>query len=74
MTIRRNAAATAFAAVALLIGAVGAHAKSAIADPFTRADSSFSTLYLGIYPAAIFDLTQASVDNLVALYSAAIGA
>ncbi|MDP3634283.1 proton-conducting transporter membrane subunit, partial [Phenylobacterium sp.] len=33
-----------------------------------------STLYLGIYPAAVFDLTQASVDNLVALYSAAIGA
>lgn len=33
-----------------------------------------STLYLGIYPAAVFDLTQASVDNLVALYSAATGA
>jgi NADH:ubiquinone oxidoreductase subunit 4 (subunit M) len=33
-----------------------------------------STLYLGIYPAAVFDLTQASVDNLVAVYRAAIGA
>jgi NADH-quinone oxidoreductase subunit M len=33
-----------------------------------------STLYLGVYPAAIFDLTQASVDHLVAVYRAAIGA
>nr|QQZ52009.1 NADH-quinone oxidoreductase subunit M [Phenylobacterium glaciei] len=33
-----------------------------------------STLYLGIYPAAVFDVTQSSVDNLVALYRAAIGA
>ncbi|WP_421931518.1 NADH-quinone oxidoreductase subunit M [Phenylobacterium sp.] len=33
-----------------------------------------STLYLGIYPAAVFDLTQSSVDNLVAVYRAAIGA
>jgi NADH-quinone oxidoreductase subunit M len=32
-----------------------------------------STLYLGVYPAAVFDLTQASVDNLVAVYRAAIG-
>ncbi len=31
------------------------------------------TLYLGVYPAAVFDLTQASVDNLVAVYRAAIG-
>ena len=31
------------------------------------------TLYLGIYPAAVFDLTQASVDNLAAVYRAAIG-
>ena len=31
------------------------------------------TLYLGIYPAAVFDYTQASVDNLVAVYRAAIG-
>jgi len=29
------------------------------------------TLYLGIYPAAVFDITQASVDNLVAVYRAA---
>jgi NADH-quinone oxidoreductase subunit M len=32
-----------------------------------------STLYLGVYPASVFDLTQASVDNLVAVYRAAIG-
>jgi NADH-quinone oxidoreductase subunit M len=32
-----------------------------------------STLYLGVYPAAVFDLSQASVDNLVAVYRAAIG-
>jgi len=31
------------------------------------------TLWLGIYPAAIFDITQASVDQLVATYQAAIG-
>ncbi len=31
------------------------------------------TLYLGVYPAAVFDLTQASVDNLAAVYRAAIG-
>jgi len=31
------------------------------------------TLYLGIYPAAVFDITQASVDNLVAIYRAATG-
>ena len=31
------------------------------------------TLYLGIYPAAVFDITQASVDNLVAVYRAATG-
>jgi NADH-quinone oxidoreductase subunit M len=31
------------------------------------------TLYLGIYPAAVFDITQASVDNLVAAYRAATG-
>ncbi|MBA4792585.1 NADH-quinone oxidoreductase subunit M [Phenylobacterium sp.] len=31
------------------------------------------TLYLGVYPAAVFDFTQASVDNLVAVYRAAIG-
>ncbi|WP_304170164.1 NADH-quinone oxidoreductase subunit M [Phenylobacterium aquaticum] len=33
-----------------------------------------STLYLGVHPGAIFDLTQASVDSLVATYRAAIGA
>jgi NADH-quinone oxidoreductase subunit M len=32
-----------------------------------------STLYLGVYPSSVFDLTQASVDNLVAVYRAAIG-
>ncbi|WP_374660308.1 NADH-quinone oxidoreductase subunit M [Phenylobacterium sp.] len=31
------------------------------------------TLYLGVYPAAVFDLTQASVDSLAAAYKAAIG-
>jgi NADH-quinone oxidoreductase subunit M len=31
------------------------------------------TLVLGIYPAFIFDVTQTSVDNLVAVYRAAIG-
>ena len=31
------------------------------------------TLYLDIYPAAVFDITQASVDNLVAVYRAAAG-
>ena len=31
------------------------------------------TLYLGIYPATVFDITQASVDNLVAVYRAATG-
>ena len=65
MTIRRNAAATAFAAVALLIGAVGAHAKSAIADPFTRADSSFSPVPLNqpADPQAIGRLTNGDVCN-----------
>ena len=33
-----------------------------------------STLYLGIQPGAVFNLTQTSVDNLVAVYRAAIGA
>ena len=33
-----------------------------------------STLYLGVQPGAVFDLTQASVDGLVAAYRAAIGA
>jgi len=33
-----------------------------------------STLYLGVHPGVVFDLTQASVDNLVAAYRAAIGA
>ena len=32
-----------------------------------------STLALGFYPAAIFDVTQTSVDQLVATYRAAIG-
>jgi len=32
-----------------------------------------ATLYLGVYPASVFDLTQTSVDNLVAVYRAAIG-
>ena len=32
-----------------------------------------ATLYLGVYPAAVLDLTQASVDNLAAVYRAAIG-
>ncbi|WP_442957650.1 NADH-quinone oxidoreductase subunit M [Phenylobacterium sp.] len=32
-----------------------------------------STLYLGVYPAAVLDLTQASADNLAAIYRAAIG-
>jgi NADH-quinone oxidoreductase subunit M len=32
-----------------------------------------ATLYLGVYPAAVFDVTQASVDSLVATYRAAIG-
>jgi len=31
------------------------------------------TLWLGVYPAAVFDLTQASVDQLVAAYQSAIG-
>jgi len=31
------------------------------------------TLYLGVYPAAVFDLTQASVDSLAVAYKAAIG-
>jgi NADH-quinone oxidoreductase subunit M len=33
-----------------------------------------STLYLGVQPGVVFDLTQSSVDNLVAVYRAAIGA
>jgi NADH-quinone oxidoreductase subunit M len=33
-----------------------------------------STLYLGVQPGAVFQLTQASVDNLVAVYRAATGA
>jgi NADH-quinone oxidoreductase subunit M len=32
-----------------------------------------STLVLGVYPAAVFNLTQASVDHLVTVYQAAIG-
>ncbi len=31
------------------------------------------TLWLGVYPAAVFDLTQASVDQLVTAYQSAIG-
>lgn len=42
MTIRRNAAASACAALALLVGAHAAHAKPAVADPLARADTSFS--------------------------------
>jgi NADH-quinone oxidoreductase subunit M len=33
-----------------------------------------ATLYLGVQPGAVFQLTQASVDNLVAVYRAATGA
>lgn len=33
-----------------------------------------STLYLGVQPNAVFQFTQASVDNLVAVYRAATGA
>jgi NADH-quinone oxidoreductase subunit M len=32
-----------------------------------------STLYLGVYPQSVFNLTQASVDHLVSVYQAAIG-
>jgi NADH-quinone oxidoreductase subunit M len=32
-----------------------------------------STLYLGVYPKSVFNLTQASVDHLVSVYQAAIG-
>jgi len=32
-----------------------------------------ATLFLGVYPAVVFDLTQASVDHLVAVYRAAGG-
>jgi NADH-quinone oxidoreductase subunit M len=32
-----------------------------------------ATLALGVYPTAVFDLTQASVDNLVTVYRAAVG-
>ncbi|MBU0823124.1 MAG: hypothetical protein KKA44_12965 [Alphaproteobacteria bacterium] len=42
MTIRRNTAVSAFAAVALLVATHSAHARPAIADPLTRADASFS--------------------------------
>jgi NADH-quinone oxidoreductase subunit M len=31
------------------------------------------TLWLGVYPAAVFDITTASVDQLVQTYQAAIG-
>ncbi|WP_296819861.1 proton-conducting transporter membrane subunit, partial [Brevundimonas sp.] len=31
------------------------------------------TLWLGVYPAAVFDITTASVDQLVAFYRGAIG-
>lgn len=46
MTIRRNAAASACTALALLVGAHAAHAKPAIADPLARADASFSPIAL----------------------------
>jgi NADH-quinone oxidoreductase subunit M len=32
-----------------------------------------ATLYLGVQPNSVFNLTQASVDQLVAAYQAAIG-
>jgi len=32
-----------------------------------------STLVLGVYPSAVFNLTQSSVDHLVSVYQAAIG-
>jgi NADH-quinone oxidoreductase subunit M len=32
-----------------------------------------ATLVLGVAPALVFDITQASVDQLVAAYAAAIG-
>ncbi|WP_439568098.1 hypothetical protein [Sphingopyxis sp.] len=46
MTIHRKAAASALAIAALLISAVGAHGKPAIADPLVRADTSFSRFAL----------------------------
>ena len=32
-----------------------------------------STIYLGVYPASVFNLTQSAVDHLVVVYHAAIG-
>jgi NADH-quinone oxidoreductase subunit M len=32
-----------------------------------------ATLYLGVVPSSVFNLTQASVDHLTAVYRAAIG-
>nr|MEA2797545.1 hypothetical protein [Phenylobacterium sp.] len=32
-----------------------------------------ATLVLGVYPSAVFNLTQASVDHMVSAYQAAIG-
>jgi len=33
----------------------------------------FATLYLGVFPSSVFNLTQTSVDHLTAAYRAAIG-
>lgn len=65
MTIHRKAAASTVAALALLIGTASAHAKSAIADPFDRADFSFSLTPLNqpAKPQSIGRLTNGDVCN-----------
>ena len=42
-------------------------------ERFSFAPLIVSTLYMGVQPNVVFDITQASVDQLVRVYQAAIG-
>jgi NADH-quinone oxidoreductase subunit M len=62
----------------VIFGEIANPALSAIGDLDWREVAIFAplviaTLALGVYPTAVFDLTQASVDNLVTVYRAAVG-
>jgi len=62
----------------LIFGTVTNPKLESIADLDWREVAIFapliaSTLVLGVYPSAVFNLTQSSVDHLVSVYQAAIG-
>jgi NADH-quinone oxidoreductase subunit M len=63
---------------AVIFGTVTNPKLESIADLDWREVAIFapliaSTLVLGVYPSAVFNLTQSSVDHLVSVYQAAIG-